>query len=1481
MSGRTDRPTKVQLLSFFKLQQLKYALLGWNYAAAGTGLALNGSSLKGFRLYSFQLPDSRARYCYLLSLPPVWGWVIFWRLLPSLDVVAVSRAPSRESNPNSPSPVNTMDQPGSILERPAAPQPQRPIESRLSYRAGASTVEQKVGRSDFVCESTKSIGTAAFTWVHEHFRRPAFEHTGHRGMPATQQGMEEVRAVKGEGLDEATTHSGRSTTQRVIQRAPLAAAPESAAPMPGRAWRANKGAIGPCRTIKIGRGGTERSHEGVKDQKRFELGKNLGPLGPFPACERRAEGHHVGGEGQMAFYCSAHALRGKAITKPWGGNKPFLERRARGQGTAWQPAPLAWPLARPWRTGQAGACGQPRRAGPGALAGWPACPCPKSADRRQASPILAPRRAWPTGLVTLDRPDVGPAHLQRLVAWWGWPAPCGNPFPPQPVPMGNPKNIPQTSGAAKSVCARHLRGGARGGCLRFPWRVAGCPLASAPQSGACPASAGASSPPSLGPKGDPVLGAIRAGSRSPAEVAWGEAGCDSAPSGEPRRLNVFVFLDVFRTDRAGTGGGRDESVRHGAESQWIVAARPLCHLQYPVAYLSRLQRIQIAAGLELCFRAAPVDSSAAGASPTTRALGSRKAPNVGRQAGGEGGAGRADIEGSKSNVAMNAWLPQASYPCGNFSDTSSFKFRRSKGSIGHAFTVRIRTGNQNQTSFYPFVPHEISVLVELILGHLRYLLTDVPPQPNSPPDNVFRPDRLAEASLGTKRRGNAPPPTNGIILSRLFDARGRPPKGPFDPSPAARAATRSRPREQLSSSPPTPGGLGLGPRAQPSSQSFSGYGSILPTSLAYIVPSTRGCSPWRPDAVMSTTRWAALSVLRIFKGAGRTGHHATSRCSSSRWTLPPAEPFQWNFNPIPFEVRRDARYLTGFPRLLGSTNPCASAVHMEPFPLFGLQSSHLNICYYHQDLHPAAARPGFSPRFSAAARHASYSSRPGCCPDGGLAQLGTVTRLSVHPAIASSAYQNGPLGALDSVARLNEASSRDRPTYLKFENRTRRRPGSSYPEGNFGGNQLLDGSISLFALYPSQASDLHRPRSLRASTRVFSRPAQLRHSSPSFGSRQAGRMGASWPTPSAQVPRGHVPGGQRHPPRSTSGGVSLGGIIRRACRRRDQRRSAPESGDRIALAVRALTRRIAAPHPLPSRQFQALFDSLFKPLGGIYRPIWAAFPNNPTSPTTPRGRGGGPGTTGCHPLAPHSMGLAPGPVAEGASADYNSERRKPLDSHLGLFGSLPVTRGILRVFPPDLGSQSEQGLRSGGNCRAGVPLERGPRTRLEPRRAWEGRSHHCRPGALGAKCFSANLARGGQGRPICCARRPADRQRWGSRARGGGEHAGRGPGRCTLDLVASGATCVQRLRWFAGFCNSHQVSRFRHVLSIARAKISVAESRVRLPCSRSDAMATPAGTAFASSFAWHRSRRKWLKLRVLASTDRRGPLDAEPVGAGR
>ena len=89
---------------------------------------------------------------------------------------------------------------------------------------------------------------------------------------------------------------------------------------------------------------------------------------------------------------------------------------------------------------------------------------------------------------------------------------------------------------------------------------------------------------------------------------------------------------------------------------------------------------------------------------------------------------------------MNAWPPQASYPCGNFSDTSCLKLVKSKGSIGRAFTVCIRTENQNQASICPFALREVSVLTEFTLGHLRYHLTDVPPQSNSPPRNVLGAD---------------------------------------------------------------------------------------------------------------------------------------------------------------------------------------------------------------------------------------------------------------------------------------------------------------------------------------------------------------------------------------------------------------------------------------------------------------------------------------------------------------------------------------------------------------------------------------------------------------------------------------------------------------------------------------------------------------------------------------------------------------------
>jgi hypothetical protein len=62
-----------------------------------------------------------------------------------------------------------------------------------------------------------------------------------------------------------------------------------------------------------------------------------------------------------------------------------------------------------------------------------------------------------------------------------------------------------------------------------------------------------------------------------------------------------------------------------------------------------------------------------------------------------------------------------------------------KGSIGHAFTVCIRTENQNQGSFYPFVLHKISVLIELPLGHLcsPHRLPKQKRRPSDPREGAF------------------------------------------------------------------------------------------------------------------------------------------------------------------------------------------------------------------------------------------------------------------------------------------------------------------------------------------------------------------------------------------------------------------------------------------------------------------------------------------------------------------------------------------------------------------------------------------------------------------------------------------------------------------------------------------------------------------------------------------------------------------------
>ena len=126
------------------------------------------------------------------------------------------------------------------------------------------------------------------------------------------------------------------------------------------------------------------------------------------------------------------------------------------------------------------------------------------------------------------------------------------------------------------------------------------------------------------------------------------------------------------------------------------------------------------------------------------------------------------------------------------------------------------------------------------------------------------------------------------VLSRLFNARGKAPpeEGPFQ--------GRRRGSRRGSAGPEGPAVPGQPPRVKPrtpapnpQSQSFSrGYGSALPTSLIYIALSTRGCAPWRPDAVMSTTGGENKTRPRDFQGSSRAHADGAKSAPLSR----PAHP---------------------------------------------------------------------------------------------------------------------------------------------------------------------------------------------------------------------------------------------------------------------------------------------------------------------------------------------------------------------------------------------------------------------------------------------------------------------------------------------------------------------------------------------------------------------------------------------------------------
>ncbi|KAI4324395.1 hypothetical protein L6164_023937 [Bauhinia variegata] len=153
-------------------------------------------------------------------------------------------------------------------------------------------------------------------------------------------------------------------------------------------------------------------------------------------------------------------------------------------------------------------------------------------------------------------------------------------------------------------------------------------------------------------------------------------------------------------------------------------------------------------------------------------------------------------------------------------------------------------------------------------------------------------------------------------------------------------------------------------------------------------------------------------------------------------------------------------------------------------------------------------------------------------------------------------------------------------------------------------------------------------------------------------------------------------------------------------RRRNLRRSASRVDRRTGSSpFHIRPGRIVGPHPLPSRQFQALFDSLFKvlfifpsrylfaiglspifSLGRNLPPDLGCILKQPDSPTAPRGATGSEHNGALTLSGAPFQGTWARSVAEDASPDYNSDAEGDRFSWWAVPGSLAVTRGILVSF---------------------------------------------------------------------------------------------------------------------------------------------------------------------------------------------------------
>ncbi|KAK8640879.1 hypothetical protein V6N13_008631 [Hibiscus sabdariffa] len=256
------------------------------------------------------------------------------------------------------------------------------------------------------------------------------------------------------------------------------------------------------------------------------------------------------------------------------------------------------------------------------------------------------------------------------------------------------------------------------------------------------------------------------------------------------------------------------------------------------------------------------------------------------------------------------------------------------------------------------------------------------------------------------------------------------------------------------------------------------------------------------------------------------------------------------------------------------------------FPLFGLQSSHLNICYYHQDLHRRPLRPG---------------SRPGFYGDHRALLLIGAWPLPRRPGIGHALKRHPFSGLVDSADGPDGEPAGRRPEHAGAESRR------------------------------DDACWVPRSRRRRLHGRIEG-PGLGRHHDPRRSTPRADRRTGSRRSTSD---RGASPAPIRFPP------------------------------DNFKHSLTLFSKSFSSfPHGTCSLSVSRPYLAL----DGIYRPVRAAFPNNPTRRQRLVVRQG-PGTTGLSPSpAPLSRGLGPGPPLR-TLLQTTIRTPRATDSQAGLFPS--------------------------------------------------------------------------------------------------------------------------------------------------------------------------------------------------------------------